>query len=66
MSSPSTETARTAPAKAVRARPASRPQLLPQLLQAEDVARTLLRLQMRIRELETELTALKAVPAGWR
>jgi hypothetical protein len=32
----------------------------------EDVARTLLRLQMRIRELETELTALRSAPAGWR
>jgi hypothetical protein len=32
----------------------------------EDVARTLLRLQMRILELETELTALRAAPAGWR
>jgi hypothetical protein len=35
-------------------------------MHAEDVARTLVRLQMRIRELETEVTALKAAPAGWR
>jgi hypothetical protein len=35
-------------------------------MHAEDVARTLVRLQMRIRELETEVTALKATPAGWR
>jgi hypothetical protein len=70
MSTPSTETARTASVTAIRARPTSRavhrPQRLPPMLQAEDVARTLLRLQMRIRELEAELTALKAVPAGWR
>jgi hypothetical protein len=42
------------------------PQPIPQTLRTEDVARTLLRLQMRIRELETELTALRAAPSGWR
>jgi hypothetical protein len=69
MSSPSSEIAYIPVAKAVRvtrgSRAMSRPQHLPQM-RAEDVARTLLRLQMRIRELETELTALRAAPAGWR
>jgi hypothetical protein len=44
----------------------SRRQHIPQMLEAEDVARTLMRLQMRIRELEAELTAVKAAPSGWR
>jgi hypothetical protein len=69
MSSPSSEIAYIPAVKAVRVTPGSRamsrPQPLPQM-RAEDVARTLLRLQMRIRELETELAALKAAPAGWR
>ena len=69
MSSPSSEIVYTPVVKAFRARPGSRtpsrPQHLPPM-RAEDVARRLLRLQMRIRELEAELTALKAVPAGWR
>jgi len=70
MSSPSSEIAYTpVAAKAVRVMPGpramNRPPPLPPM-HAEDVARTLVRLQMRIRELETEVTALKAAPAGWR
>jgi hypothetical protein len=49
-----------------RPRAAARRQCVPQTLPAEDVARTLVRLQMRIRELEAELTALRAAPSGWR
>jgi hypothetical protein len=70
MSSPSSNVAFTPVVNAVQAgrRPcvASRRQSIPQVLRAEDVARTLVRLQMRIRELEAELTALKAAPSGWR
>ena len=68
MSTLSSLTAYPPVARATGKKPGSRaaryPQRLPQM-HAEDVARTLVRLQMRIRELEAELTALKAVPAGW-
>ena len=70
MSSPSPDIAFTPAAKAFQIqrglRATSRRQRLPQMLQAEDVARSLMRLQMRIRDLEAELTALKAAPSGWR
>ena len=67
MSSPSPNVAFTSAVKAIQIKRAtSRRQHLPQMLPAEDVARTLMRLQMRIRELEAELTALKAAPSGWR
>jgi hypothetical protein len=70
MSSPSINVAFTPAVKAVqverRSRVASRQRHIPPMLHAEDVARTLMRLQMRIRELEAELTAVKAAPSGWR
>ncbi|HWE22136.1 MAG TPA: hypothetical protein VG758_33995 [Hyphomicrobiaceae bacterium] len=70
MSSPSPDIAFTPAAKAFQikqgSRAMSRRQHIPQMLEAEDVARTLMRLQMRIRELEAELTAVKAAPSGWR
>src|SRR5262245_57380085 len=40
------------------------PQHIPQLFPAEDVGHTILQFQARIRELEAELTALKAAQAG--
>ena len=40
------------------------PQHIPQMFHAEDVANTLTQLQARIRELEAEMAALKAVAAG--
>jgi hypothetical protein len=62
MSSPSPDIAFTPAAKAFQikqgSRAMSRRQHIPQMLEAEDVARTLMRLQMRIRELEAELTAV--------
>jgi hypothetical protein len=70
MSIPSPNVAFTPSVKAVQVKQGSRAlnrrQHIPQMLQAEDVARTLMRLQMRIRELEAELTAVKAAPSGWR
>jgi hypothetical protein len=64
MSSPSNELAFTPIERMVRA--ASRRRQNEQMVSAEEVARKLVRLQMRIRELEAEVTALQAVPAGWR
>jgi hypothetical protein len=70
MSSTSSEIVFTPAVKTVQVKcqspTTSRRQHMPQMVRAEDVARTLMRLQMRIRELEAELTALKAAPAGWR
>jgi predicted pyridoxine 5'-phosphate oxidase superfamily flavin-nucleotide-binding protein len=40
------------------------PQHIPQMFHAEDVGRTILQFQARIRELEAELAALKAGNAG--